>query len=80
MPYAIAFQLMPGWGERFAWLRPPDSLAPGGYQPVLGSAGFLSGFTNMYVAGAFTAAVYRHRGHIAETPHATSSTTWASAS
>ena len=33
LPYAVAFQLMPEWGERFAGLRPPDSLAPGGFQP-----------------------------------------------
>ena len=60
LPYAIAFQLMPEWGERFAGLRPPDSLALGGFQPAPGSAEFLSGFANAAVAGAFTAAVCSH--------------------
>ena len=60
LPYAIAFQLMPEWGERFAGLRPPGSLAPGGYQPAPCSAKFLSGFTNAGIAGAFTAAVCSH--------------------
>jgi hypothetical protein len=60
LPYAIAFQLMPEWGERFAGLRPPDSPASGGYDPAPGSTGFLSGFTNIYVVGAFTAAVCSH--------------------
>jgi hypothetical protein len=60
LPYAIAFQLMPEWGERFAGLRPPDTLAPGGFQTAPGSAGFLSGFTNAGIAGAFTAAVCSH--------------------
>jgi hypothetical protein len=60
LPYAIAFQLMPEWGERFAGLRPPDTLAPGGWHLAPGSAGFLSGFTNAGVAGAFTAAVCSH--------------------
>lgn len=57
MPYAIAFQLMPEWGERFAGLRPPDSLARDGYQPALGGTGFLSGFPGIGVAGAFASAV-----------------------
>jgi hypothetical protein len=60
LPYAIAFQLMPEWGERFAGLRPPDTPAPGGWHLAPGSAGFLSGFTNAGVAGAFTAAVCSH--------------------
>jgi hypothetical protein len=60
VPYAIAFQLMPEWGERFAGFRPSDSPAPGGYQPALGSTGFLAGFTNVSVADAFTAAVCSH--------------------
>ena len=50
LPYAIAFQLMPEWGERFAGLRPPDTLAPGGLHLAPGSAGFLSGFTNAGLA------------------------------
>jgi hypothetical protein len=72
LPYAVAFQLMPQWAERFAGLRPPDNLAPGDFQPAApGSAGFLSGFTNAGVTGAFTAAVcsdalpastFSHRG------------------
>jgi hypothetical protein len=60
LPYAIAFQLMPEWGERFAGLRPPGSVASGGYQPAACSTGFLRGFTNAGAAGAFTAAVCAH--------------------
>jgi hypothetical protein len=59
LPYAIAFQLMPEWGERFAGLR----------QPAPGSTGFLSGFTNVGLAGAFSAAVCSHAPPASTLPH-----------
>jgi hypothetical protein len=65
LPYAIAFQLMPEWGERFAGLRPPDTLARGGYQPAPGSARFVPGFSNFAAAvciHAPPASTFAHHG------------------
>jgi hypothetical protein len=50
LPYAIAFQLMPAWGERFAMLTPPGQSAarPGawwGFRNDLPMASALAGFT-----------------------------------
>jgi hypothetical protein len=59
LPYAIAFQLMPAWGERFAMLTPPGHL---GADRFWSDASWVSG-NNLTWAGAlagFTTAVCSH--------------------
>jgi hypothetical protein len=65
LPYAIAFQLMPAWGERFAMLTPPGHPATDGFRPDA-RWGFGSDLT---VAGAFTMAVCSHAPPVGTPSH-----------